>query len=166
MAGTDEEVVRRFYEEFWNRWDFALASFLIARGARFLAAETITARNRDEYLAYVRNVRSGFPDMRHEITELSREAESVKAKVVVTGTHTGKMLGINPGGKHVRYSLESSFRVRDGKISECRVRAEDVAELARQIQGQSSNAARSDGARPLWNRLKDLFSDTGSGRPS
>lgn len=155
MPSSDQEVVRRYYEDLWNRWDLGLAGVLLAPNAVLRGPKSITARNKKELLRYIEGVRSGFPDLQHAIEKLTQDASWIKARVAVTGTHTGKMLGVAPSGRRVQYAIEGAFRLSGGRIVEIRTQG-DAADISRQIQGRPAEEAPETGS--LWGGLREAFS--------
>jgi predicted ester cyclase len=50
--------------------------------------------------------------------DLVAEGDKVVARVSVSGTHRGEMLGLAPTGKRIRTSGIEVFRIEDGKMAE------------------------------------------------
>ena len=94
-------LVRRYYEEMWNRWDFALADGLVAEGVAFRGSLGQSVEGRDGFKEYVRAVRRAFPDFHNHVEELVAEGDRVVARLTDTGTHTGTLFDIAPTGRRV-----------------------------------------------------------------
>jgi len=94
-------LVRRYYEELWNRWDFALADELIAEGVAFRGSLGQSVQGRDGFKEYMRAVRRAFPDFHNHVEELVAEGDRVVARLTDTGTHTGTLFDIAPTGRRV-----------------------------------------------------------------
>ena len=94
-------LVRRYYEEMWNRWDFALADELVAEGVAFRGSLGQSVEGRDGFKEYVRAVRRAFPDFHNHVEELVAEGDRVVARLTDTGTHTGTLFDIAPTGRRV-----------------------------------------------------------------
>jgi steroid delta-isomerase-like uncharacterized protein len=59
-----------------------------------------------------------YPDLHVGIEDLIAEGDKVVSRNVVTGTHRGEYMGIQPTGKFVTYNEIFVFRIRDGRIAE------------------------------------------------
>jgi steroid delta-isomerase-like uncharacterized protein len=114
----NKALVRRYYEEMWNCWDFALADELLAEGLTFRGSLGVTVRGRDGFTEYMEAVRRAFPDFRNRVEELVAEGDKVVARLTYTGTHRGELFGIRPTGRSVTYAGVSIFRIAEGRISE------------------------------------------------
>lgn len=81
-----------------------------------------------------RTILAGVPDLRHEIKELVSSGSTLAARVVVTGTHQGEVVGLAATGKHFTIDPATFAHVRDGKLSEIWEVA-DTASLLEQLKG-------------------------------
>jgi len=59
-----------------------------------------------------------FPDMHITIDDMVAEGDKVAARVTMTGTHKGEIMGIPPTNKKVTISLITISRIAGGKIVE------------------------------------------------
>lgn len=132
MPEAHTAIVRRFYEELWNRWDLAVADEIVAEDIRFRGSLGTTVRGRDQFKAYVESVRAAFPDWRNEVDELFGAGEKVVARLTWTGTHRGELLGVPATGREVRYVGVAIFTVVGGVIEEAWV-VGDTQELWRSL---------------------------------
>jgi steroid delta-isomerase-like uncharacterized protein len=114
----NKRLVRRYYEEMWNRWDFALADELIAEQIAFRGSLGDSVRGREGFKEYVRAVRRAFPDFHNRVEEFIAEGDRVAARLTYTGTHTGALFGIAPTGRRVSYAGVALFRIASGQIAE------------------------------------------------
>ena len=94
-------LVRRYYDEMWNRWDFALADDLVAEGVAFRGSLGQSVQGRDGFKEYMRAVRRAFPDFHNHVEELVAEGDRVVARLAYTGTHAGALFDIAPTGRRV-----------------------------------------------------------------
>jgi len=68
---------------------------------------------------YVNTFRSAFPDIRAKAIEPTiSDGELEAARVVLTGTHQGEVMGVAPTGNTVEFSGIDMIRVLDGKVTE------------------------------------------------
>jgi len=95
-------LVRRIYEELWNRRDFAVAGdiFVDSSGVQKFMREFLTA----------------FPDLHHTVEELIAEGDRVAARFSAQGTHTGQWKEYLPTGNSVHYNGVTIVQIKDGKI--------------------------------------------------
>jgi steroid delta-isomerase-like uncharacterized protein len=68
--------------------------------------------------AFLCMMRVAFPDSRFDLEDLVAEGDKVVARVSVSGTQRGPMLGLAPTGKRVRTTGIEVFRFEDGKMAE------------------------------------------------
>ncbi len=71
------------------------------------------------YIEGVRAVCTGFPDYRWELQELVVEGDTIAARLIGEGTHTGRFAGREPTGRRVRIQELVIYRFADGKIIRC-----------------------------------------------
>jgi steroid delta-isomerase-like uncharacterized protein len=128
----NKALVRRYYEEMWNRWDLSLAEEMLAPGLKFRGSLGTVTEGIREFCRYARSVCTGFPDFHNEIAEMVAEGDVVVARLVYTGTHRGDILGVAATGRRVRYQGVAWFRIEGGLIAEVDVTA-DREGLMRQL---------------------------------
>ncbi len=57
---------------------------------------------------------TAFPDGRMVINDMVAEGDKVVARITMTGTHTGELIGVAPTGKSVKMSSIDIWRIDDG----------------------------------------------------
>lgn len=132
-----KDLVHRYYEALWNRWDIALADDLLTESVTFRGSLGVSVRGRAGFKEYVRTVRRAFPDFHNRIEELIAEGDRVVARLTYTGTHRGELFGIGPSGRRVSYAGVALFRVVDGRIAGGWVLG-DVHGLVQQLRGEGA----------------------------
>ncbi len=75
---------------------------------------------------------AAFPDLVHNVDQVTAEGDRVVLQITVTGTHKGTFLGIPATGRTISYPSMVTYRIRDGKITETRAVFDQLA-LLRQI---------------------------------
>jgi predicted ester cyclase len=133
MAAADKELVRRHFEELWNRRDLALAEELMAEDylehavAPFGQAEPgrvngpVSLRQTAEWLL------AQFPDLRMRIETIVAEGDTVAVRIFSTGTNLGPLNGVAPPtGKRFAARQSHWFRVEGGKLAEHWATREDL----------------------------------------
>jgi steroid delta-isomerase-like uncharacterized protein len=123
MQEQNKALVRRVFEECWNRGDLTRLDEIMTRdyaehdpnqenfGADF-------GRGSDYYRNLNRFYRTVFPDLHFEIEDLIAEEDRVVARWTSTGTHRGDLMEIPPSGKRVRVRGISVHRIANGKLVE------------------------------------------------
>ncbi|EMA08327.1 ester cyclase [Haloferax denitrificans] len=82
--------------------------------------------------AYVRELRTAFPDFTITPEVLLEDAETVMTEWRATGTHDGDFNGLPPTGRTFEHKGMSAFVIADGKIQEERMYY-DPREIAEQL---------------------------------
>jgi predicted ester cyclase len=59
-----------------------------------------------------------FPDLHLTVEDLIGEGDKVVARIVVTGTHLGEYMGLEPTGKSIAYDEIFIFRFANGRVVE------------------------------------------------
>ncbi len=125
VSAQDRELVRRFFEEVWNKGnldyideayspDFVLHALWqnpSLGGARDASG---TQAVKDVIGRWLR----GFPDMHVTIEEQVAEGDTIVSRHYATATHTSEFRGIAATNKRGRMSGITITRVKDGKIVE------------------------------------------------
>jgi predicted ester cyclase len=120
MSEENKALVRRFVEEVVNAGN-------VDRADGFVTADYIEhqqlpgAEGRqgiDVAKAFLSMMRGAFPDYRFAIEDLVAEGDTVVARVSVSGTHRGELMGLAPTGRRVRTSGIEVFRFERGKMAE------------------------------------------------
>jgi steroid delta-isomerase-like uncharacterized protein len=132
----NKNLIRRFFDEMWNPWNFAKADELLAPGIKFRGTLGAELNGRDAFRAYMRQVQAAFPDFHNSILEMTAENDRVVARTFYRGTHRGEILGLAPTGKAVSYAGAAFFRIADGKVIEGWVLG-DLLGLLRQLGARS-----------------------------
>lgn len=87
---------------------------------------------RDALEAFVREVRTGFPDMNFTIDDRIASDEVVMYEWTGTGTHDGEFDDIPPTGRELELTGMSKTVIADGKVQEDRIYF-DLQELFEQL---------------------------------
>jgi len=144
----NKSLVRRYYDEMWNRWNLSLADDLIGEGLAFRGSLGVSVQGREAFKDYMRAVHQAFPDFHNRIEELVAEDDKVVARLTYTGTHRGELFGIGPTGERL-----TAFPGADG--SALRRWEESVAIVARPFGGARSEEACHKGSPSKCNQLLD-----------
>jgi len=133
MEEKNKEIIRRYYNELWNKWNLALADVLIAADVSFRGSLAVEVQGLEGFKGYVNMVRAAFPDFHNTIEDLIAEDDKVVARLTYNATHRGEIFGIAPTGREVKYSGVAIFLIVDNKIANGWVLG-DISTLMRQLR--------------------------------
>ena len=129
-----EHLVRRFYDDLWNRWDDGAVTDVLAPGFAFrgsLGTETVGP---DGWRGYRDTIRAGSADFHNEVLTLVVDGDTAAARLRYSGTHTGELAGIPATGRRFEYAGAAFFTARDGRLASAWVLG-DLAGLRSQLVG-------------------------------
>lgn len=115
---ANKDLIRRYYDEMWNPWNFGLADELISAQITFRGSLGMQADGREGFKEYMWTVQRALPDFHNKIEELIAEDGKVVARLTYSGTHRGELFGVAPTGRRVTYCGVAVFRISDGSIAE------------------------------------------------
>jgi steroid delta-isomerase-like uncharacterized protein len=119
MSELNKKVVRRLFEEVWNKGNLPLADELFAPNYEHHDASTPdVGRGPESEKKRATRYRTAFPDIRLNIEDIIAEGETVMARWSCRGTHKGDLSGIAPTGKQFNISGVSIARFANGKMAE------------------------------------------------
>jgi len=134
-------LIRRYYHDLWNKWNFGLAGEILAPRIHFRGSLGIEVRGIDAFHGYMRHVQSAFPDFTNSIEEIVSQGNRIVARLAYRGTHRGELFGIPPTGNRIEYAGTSFFQIARGKITRGWVLG-DTAALIRQLDAPSAIVSR------------------------
>lgn len=117
MPVDNKSIVRRMYEEVWNKRNLEVAKDLISSSHAMQLIDLPDSGIGPE--AYARNVVAwvrAFPDLKFTILDMVAENEKVVAFWNISGTHKGEFRGIAPTGKKVSVDGITINYLTGGKI--------------------------------------------------
>jgi len=88
-----------------------------------------TTMNKEQFLAFIHNIKKSFPDFVFIIEDIIAENEKVLMRLIATGTHQGVFQGLAP--THKRFSIIGfgQYNLTHGKISEGWELLDELGEL-------------------------------------
>lgn len=113
---TNETVVRRLFDEVFNKGNFSVVDDLVA--SEFIEHQHQGRPGRDGLKQVAGTLRLWFSDFRMSIEDLVSAEDMVWCRLISQGTNTGSIMGHPPTGKTMRTTVFDSFRLVDGKIVE------------------------------------------------
>lgn len=118
MSQENIAIVRRWFDEVWNRGQLATIHELMAADAVGIGqgGGGVAIHGPQQFQAFVETLRGAFPDIHVAIEDAFAAGDKVAARWSATMTHRGDHLGISASGKPVRITGISLVQIADGKI--------------------------------------------------
>ena len=137
MPVTIETLVRRFYDDLWNRFDTALIPVLLTEDVTVRGALGRHAAGHAAFADYLELVRGAFPDFEQTIEEMDVDAVGGSAFVRLhcRGTHRDALLGLPATGRLINCEGAARFETRDGRIADIWILG-DLHSLVRQLRAE------------------------------
>jgi len=112
------DIVRRFYEEIWNRGNLDAISEICHAEIAFRGSLGDTRHGHEGFADYVSYVRGALGGYRCHIEDTVSEDNRVFAKMSFVGTHEGEFLGYAPTCKTVEWTGAALFTIENERITE------------------------------------------------
>jgi predicted ester cyclase len=139
MAGMIEELIRRFYDDLWNRWDDQAVNEVLDPDFQFRGSLGVEVRGRQEWRDYRDLIRGGSADFHNDVIDLVAQGGRAAARLRYTGHHTGPLLGIAATGRPFTYAGAAFFTAGDRQLTSAWVLG-DLDGLRRQLTSSVSSA--------------------------
>jgi predicted SnoaL-like aldol condensation-catalyzing enzyme len=117
MSAENEQVVRRFFEEFCNGRRAEIADEILASDYVSHGPQAPPAEGPEDAKARVGLYQAALAG-HWEVVELFGCGDRVVARWIGSGTHQGELMGVEPTGASIAVDAISIFRIADGKIAE------------------------------------------------
>jgi len=127
-----EDLVRRFYDELWNRWNDAAVDEVLFEDFAFRGSLGTETHGRSEWRSYRDAIRTGSTDFHNEVVTLVAAGDQAAARLRYTGTHTGPMAGMPATGRRFSYDGAAFFVGSGGRLVSAWVLG-DLEALRRQL---------------------------------
>ena len=112
-------LIRRFYDEVFNRANVAFAEKVHGPGYRYHdITVTGSAVDHATYMARNADFAMAFPDRKVTIEDLVDAADRVVVRAVMHATHKGVLGDIAPTGRKVRLASTIIYRFEQGRVVE------------------------------------------------
>jgi steroid delta-isomerase-like uncharacterized protein len=119
MSEQNKAIVRRLFEELWNKGNLSVADQLFSPNYAHHDPSTLDfGRGPESERKRATLYRTAFPDLQLTIEDLLAEGETVMARWSCRGTHKGDLSGIAPTGKQFNISGVTIARLANGKMAE------------------------------------------------
>jgi predicted ester cyclase len=127
------ELIARFYNDMWNRFDKAVFAEVLEPTIRFRGSLGKEKVGYDEFGEYVDFIRAFSPDFHNEVVQTISEGAHTFARLSYTGTHRGEVFGIPPTGRRLEYTGAAVFTIPGDRIAAVWVLG-DIDGLLRQLR--------------------------------
>lgn len=132
-SATEHEQVLNTYQDYEDLWngDFSQLE-VVAESFAFQSPDVPDGelQGREAFEAYLRDVRSAFPDWQVVTDDLLAGDGLIMKEWTVTGTHEGEYNGIPPTGREIEINGMAKDIITDDKVQEGRLyyNTQDMAE--------------------------------------
>jgi steroid delta-isomerase-like uncharacterized protein len=140
MSDTNKEIVRRFFEEVWNRGNLEVIEELCAPDFGIHGRDGKRALNVQAHKRLVSDWRTAFPDYALTFEQLIAEGDTVMLHGTGHATHRGTWQGVAATGKAVTATETNIFLLEGGRLTDWWVDW-DALGLMRQIGAIPTPAA-------------------------
>ena len=132
-----ESLARTWFERVWNRGEsHAIDELFAADGlAHGLGDAGRPLHGPPEFHLFHDRMRSAFPDCHVTVQEIITDGDRLAARFLLTGTHTGPGLGVEPTGRRVAVTGMCFIHYRGNQIHEAWTEF-DAAGLMAQVRGE------------------------------
>lgn len=128
MSEQNKQVIRRAYDEVYNKGNLATVDELIASDfVVHLPGDDV--QGPEALKGYVSSLRNAFPDLEMTIDDQLADGDMVVTRWTARGTHTGPFQGIPPTGKRASFTGVDIDRFAGGKAVECWTNTDELGLL-------------------------------------
>jgi steroid delta-isomerase-like uncharacterized protein len=119
MSEQNKAIVRRLFEEVWNKGNLSVADELFTPNYDHHDPSTPdVGRGPESEKKRATLYRTAFPDLRLTIEDIIAEGDAVMARWSCRGTHKGDLSGIAATGRQFSISGVTVARLANGKMAE------------------------------------------------
>jgi steroid delta-isomerase-like uncharacterized protein len=117
MSLENKALVRRLYEEVWNKRKLELVNEIISPSHALQAPNVAgSAVGPEAYKRQILRFLEGYPDLRWTIEDTIAEKDKVVACWTISGTHRGHYMGVPATNKKVSVDGITIHHIANGKI--------------------------------------------------
>jgi steroid delta-isomerase-like uncharacterized protein len=117
MSTANKDVVRRLYDEVWNKRKVQVIKEIISPSHALHGPNTFgTSVGPEAYERQYLSFLTGFPDLRLTIEDIVSEGDKVAVSWNFSGTHKGEFMGVPATNKTVSVDGITINHVANGKI--------------------------------------------------
>jgi steroid delta-isomerase-like uncharacterized protein len=118
MTEENKSIVRRVFDEAWNKRDFDVVDEIFSE--YFTGHDPFFDEwdGPDGHKGIMNTVLAAFPDARFTLNDVIAEEDRVVTRWTTMGTHKGEFNGVPPTSKITAVTGNTIWRIRDGQIAE------------------------------------------------
>jgi len=133
MLMDSKAIVRRLYEDVWNKRKLEMVSDIISPShALHDNNSSGSSVGPEAYRAQVAVFLAAFPDLRFTVEDTVAEKDKVAASWTISGTHKGEYLGVRPTNKKISMDGITIHHIANGRIIDSYI-SSDFLGLMRQL---------------------------------
>jgi steroid delta-isomerase-like uncharacterized protein len=132
VSATPSDLVRRFYDDVWNKANERAARDILAPDFRFRASLGPELRGPDGFIVYLRSVHAALENFTCTIEDLIETSDRAAARMNFHGKHRAKFFGFAATGRDITWSGAAFFKTSGGMITELWVLG-DIDAVRRQL---------------------------------
>jgi len=126
-AEENKAVIRRIYEEVFNKGDLSVVPELIAPDYVVRAPGGQEYKGPEGFKQFITMTRTAFPDLHMTVEDIVAEGDKVAHCGNLRGTFKGEIMGIAPTGKQVTMTVTTISRFAGGKEVEARMNYDQLS---------------------------------------
>jgi steroid delta-isomerase-like uncharacterized protein len=113
-------IIHRWFDEVWTQGREEIVDELCAPDAigHGLGEGSADVHGLAEFRAFLRNMRSAFPDVHIRVEDSIANGAKAVVRVVLEGTHLGEGIGLAPTRRRVSVTGMVLIRVAEAKVAE------------------------------------------------
>lgn len=115
---SNKDVLRRILTEAFEHGNVDILDELVTEDFVNHRTPPGIANDREGVKQIIGLERAGFPDIRFTVDHEVEEGDYVIQVATATATHQGRIFGVEPTGKQVRWQQVHVARMRDGRMAE------------------------------------------------
>lgn len=129
----NKALIQRLYDEYFDKWNLAVANELIAPNFICHAIPANLPPGPQGFNQFYAWLRAAFADIRFTVNDLFGENDKVAIRWTWHCTHTGEYNGIAPTGKKISVQGIAIYRIDNNQAVERWVQL-DIAGMLQEIQ--------------------------------
>ena len=118
MSEENKAIIRRLYEEVWNKHNPEAADEFVAPDVFNRDMIPEYQHGIEGYKHLVRWLHTAMPDLRNDIENIIAEGDEVATFVTFSGAHIGPLRDLAATGRQVSVKHAHWYRLADGKVAE------------------------------------------------
>ncbi len=121
VADTTRRLIQRAYNQFWNERQLNAAPRLFAQHGEFCGLLGRSVPGPAGIIDYAQRLFTALPDTRLHVQELIVQRDRAAARILLEGTHEGRLFDIEPTGRGISLDCVALYRIGHGRIVHCDV---------------------------------------------